>query len=54
MAEAEHHVGIHLNEAAIGVVGEAAVARAAGEPLDSLVVEAEIEHRIHHARHRGA
>ena len=27
MVEAEHDVGIHLDEAAIGIVGEAAVAR---------------------------
>ena len=29
VVEAEHHVGIHLNEAAIGVVGEAPVAASA-------------------------
>ena len=52
--EAEHHVGIHLDEAAIGVVGEAPVARAPRQALDGLVVEAEIEHGVHHAGHRGA
>ena len=54
MVDAEHHVGIHLDEAAIGVVGEAAVGRAPRQALDGLIVEAEIEHRVHHARHRGA
>ncbi len=54
VVEAEHHVGIHLDEAAIGVVGEAAVSRAPRQSLDGLIVEAEIEHGVHHAGHRGA
>ena len=54
MVDAEHHIAIHLDEAAIGVIGESAVRGAPREPFDGLVVEAEIEHRIHHARHRGA
>ncbi len=52
--EAEHHVRIHGDEAAIAVIGEAAVAGQFRERLDRLVVEAEIEHGVHHARHRGA
>ncbi len=54
VVEAEHHVGIHLDEAAIGVVGEAPVARARRQALDGLIVEPQIEHGIHHAGHRGA
>ena len=54
VVEAEHHVGIHLNEAAIGIVGEAPVAGAPRQTLHGPVVETEIEHGIHHARHRGA
>ena len=54
MLEAEHHVRIHRDEAAIAVIGEAAIAGEFGERLDRLVVEAEIEHGVHHARHRGA
>ena len=54
VVDAEHHVGIHLDEAAIGVVGKSAVGGPARQPLDRLVVEAEIEHRVHHAGHRGA
>ncbi len=52
--EAEHHVGIHGDEAAVGIVGEAPVAGIPGDRLDGLVVEAEVEHGVHHARHRGA
>ena len=54
MLEAEHHVRIHGDEAAIAVIGEAAIAGEFGERFDGLVVEAEIEHGVHHARHRGA
>ena len=53
MLEAEHDVRIHRDEAAIAVVGEAAVAGEIGERFHGLVVEAEIENGIHHARHRG-
>ena len=54
MLDVEHDVGIHLDEAAVGIVGEAPVAGLLRQRLDGLVVEAEIEHRVHHARHRGA
>ncbi|MNE16934.1 hypothetical protein D3C77_231900 [compost metagenome] len=54
VAEAEHHVGIHGDEAAVGIEGEAAVARQLGQALDRLVVQAQVQHRVHHARHGGA
>jgi hypothetical protein len=44
----------HLHEAAVGVPREALVAGRGGEALDRLVVEAEVEHRVEHARHRLA
>ncbi len=50
----EHDAGIHLDEAAIGVVGEALIAGELGEAFDGCRVETEIEHGVHHARHRGA
>ena len=54
VTETEHDIGIHLDEAAISVVGESAIFEAFGETLDCLVVEAEIEHGVHHAGHRSA
>ena len=54
MAEAEHDVGIHGDEAPVAVIGEAPVAGFLGQRLHGLVVEAEIEHGVHHAGHRGA
>ena len=54
VVEVEHHVRIHLDETAIGIEGEAAVARQLGQPLHRFVVQAEIEDGVHHARHGGA
>ena len=52
--EPEDDVAEHGDEAAIAVPGEARVAGAAGQPLDGDVVQAEVQDRVHHARHRGA
>ncbi len=42
----------HADEAAIGVPAEALVAREGDEAVEGLVVEAEVEDGVHHARHR--
>jgi len=47
-------IGVHLHEAAVGVVGKTFVTAGGNDPLDRLVVEAEIEDGIHHSRHGGA
>ena len=47
-----HHVAVHLDETPVGVLGEAGVARLLGQAFDRGVVEPEVEHRVHHARHR--
>ena len=52
--QVEHDVAVHLHEAAVAVPGEALVARLLGERLHRLVVEADVEHGVHHARHRVA
>ena len=54
--DAEHDVGEHLDESAVGVPREAVVARLGDEALDGLVVEAEVQDGVHHAGHgeRGA
>ena len=54
MRNTEHHVGIHGDEAPVAVVGEAPVAGLFRERRHRDVVEPEIEHSVHHARHRGA
>ena len=51
MADAQHHVGIHGDEAPIAVQGEAPVAGQLGQPLHRLVVQAQVQNRVHHARH---
>jgi hypothetical protein len=50
--DAEHDPAVHGDEPAVRVVGEARVARGLGEPLDTGVVEAEVEDGVHHAGHR--
>ena len=50
--DAEHDAPVHRDEAAVRVVREALVAGDRGEALHALVVEAEVEDRVHHARHR--
>ena len=51
MVDAKHHVSIHLDEATIAVAGEAGIAAFGGEAFDGLIVQAEIEDRVHHAGH---
>ena len=47
----QHNGAEHLHEPPIGVEDETLVAGLAGKRLGDLVVEADIEHRVHHARH---
>ena len=54
VAEIEHHIGIHLDEAAIAVPGETLVASRFGHRDHGLVVKAKVEHCVHHAGHGGA
>ena len=49
-----HDVAVHLDEAAVGIEGEAAIAGGLLQALDGLVVEAEIQDRVHHPRHAVA
>src|SRR6516225_4464633 len=51
--DAEHHLSVHLDEAAIAVVCETFVAAPTRQSLDHSVVEPEVEHGVHHARHRN-
>jgi hypothetical protein len=50
----QHHVAVHLYEAAIGIPCKTRIARALGHSLDGHVVHAEVQNRIHHTRHRRA
>ena len=47
-----HDVAEHVDEPAVGVVREALVPGRIGQALDRLVVQAEVQDRVHHARHR--
>ncbi len=50
---AEDDVAVHADEAPVAVVGETRVAGGADHALDGLVVEAQVEDRVHHPRHGG-
>ena len=50
---AHDHVAEHVDEAAVAVPARALVAGFLDEAEHRLVVEAEVEDRVHHARHRG-
>ena len=50
--DAVDRVAVHLDQPPVRVVGEAAVARPLGQALDRLVVEPDVEDRVHHPRHR--
>src|SRR5258705_310591 len=52
--DAAGDVAEHLHEAAVGVPREALVLGRAGDALDGLVVEPEVEHGVEHAGHRLA
>ncbi len=49
--DAHDRAAEHLDEAAVGVPGEAFVAGDLGKPEDGVVVEADVEDRLHHAGH---
>ena len=52
MLETKYDIRIHRDEAAIAVIGETLVAGEVRQRFHRLVVEAKVEHGIHHARHR--
>ena len=52
VVDAHDGVAEHVDQPAIAVVGEALVAGELGQALDDLVVQADVQHRVHHARHR--
>ena len=54
LADLHHDVGEHLDEAAVAVPRPARVLRLLREGVDDGLVEAEVEDRVHHARHRRA
>ena len=53
MADAHHHIAIHLLKPPIAVPGKARIAGFRGQCRHGDIIETKIEHRIHHARHRG-
>ncbi len=49
--QAQHHIPVHLDETAVGVPGEALVAGLLDQAGEGFLVEADVQHGIHHAGH---
>ena len=49
--DAEHDLAEELDEAAVGIGREARIVGQPGQPLARLLVQAQVEHRVHHAGH---
>ena len=52
-SEIKDDVAVHLHEPAVGVVREARILRAGDQPFYGLIVEAQVQNRLHHSRHRN-
>ena len=53
LGHAHRHGGKHLHEAPIRVVGKTLVAGHLGDALHGFVIQAQVQDRLHHARHRA-
>src|SRR5665213_962143 len=49
---AEHGLAEHREQPAVRIPGEPLVATLLGQPVDALVVEADVQDGVHHAGHR--
>ena len=52
MLHPHHHVAEHLNEAAVAIHHKALVAGLGNHRFHGLGVQTQVQHRVHHARHR--
>ena len=52
MVQPQHHIGIHLDEAAIAIPRKTGIARGSCKTFHGHIVKAQVEDRIHHPRHR--
>ena len=51
---AEHYVAVHGHEAPVTIVGESRIAGGRDDSLHRVVVQPQVEDRVHHAGHAGA
>ncbi len=49
---AKHDSAVHRNKAAIAVVRKTLVVCGSGQTNHALVIQSQVEHRVHHSRHR--
>ena len=53
MIDADDDIAEHVDQSPVGVAGKPLVAGRLGESADRLVVEPQIQDRVHHSRHRN-
>ena len=49
--DSQHHVAEHVEKTTVGVPGKGGVVGESGETLDGFLVQAQVEHGVHHSRH---
>ena len=54
MIDSQNHIAIHLDKPAIRIPRKTRITRARLKAFNRLVIQPQIEHRIHHPRHRYA
>ena len=54
MLHPQHDIAVHLDEATVAVIGEACISACRSQAFHAFVVQAEVQHRVHHARHRNS
>ena len=54
LLHAEHHVAVHLHEPAVAVPRKTRVVGSLGQSQNRLVVQTQVQNRVHHPRHRVA
>ena len=52
VCDAEHDIAVHLDKAAVAVPGKTLVAGFLSQTVDCVIIQAKVQNRIHHPRHR--
>ena len=50
--DTDDDITVHLDQPSVAVVGESLVVGKTGQSGNGVIVETQIQHRVHHARHR--
>ena len=51
VVDAADNIAVHVDQPTVGVIGKTLLARGVGQAYNRLVVQPQVENRVHHARH---